>query len=1323
MANGKVDIDVNLITRQAQANARALERSTLGLAASVTGLLAGVELITRGFAAMGRVFDATIGSSNRLETAIAEVTTLLGDTTGVQEQLTQEILGFQRQFGADAIETTKAYYQAISSGAVDASNAQDLLTAANKLAVGGVTSVATAVDGLTNVINAYGLNADDANEISDTFFTAMRAGKTTVDELANSVGQVAPNAAQLGVSFQEVLASVSAVTTAGVRTSVAMTQLRAVFANLSKPTESLQEALDKAGISSIDLALKQDGLVSTLKRVAATTDGTASAIQSLFGSVEAGSFVLAVTSDTIGNKFNSILKDMQDSAQNAGEVTEEAFRKIAATSEFQLKKLDGQIAAFGTEVGTILKPAFLAITEGLTSLLETALVFFDENKQAVREFALQIGAAIASTVSFISDFGSALIEAKEVLIALGAAVGTVVTIQAGYKLSLLATTVAQKAYVFAITFSTKALLASIPVTTLATGGLAALAAGVVYAYRNFDELSAFIIDLTGYISNKLIPVADFLIDSFTMLCQVTNVVIAGFKLYYATLLDVYRGIASFLMPAIKALLGGLASVAGVFGGEYEDAINSAKDSVENFIISLESKIDKVKEDAKETIKNRGLTEDLEKQNRSLKESYRSNIEALEDYSQKSKELLAEKNQEVVTNAKVERSEKSLKEEVVATTKELDKNTKAETKSVVKKKEKEKALTEAEKAEKAYREQLEKTRKEIDRQEGVTAGLAGAFSVVQEDAELRSISNILGARETAIRVAEAEYLKSVGKKEEAELLLAELSADANRKAQEKVIDDLAKKPPPFVEQFKAMVKEVPPAFEIGVATLRGGANLIRDSFIDGVSFIRGDFFNDVSSFLQGIKDAPVALFDSIKGLADVVIGTESDKGVRAVTALIPEMTQEILQTLPKIVNELADSLPGLVGEIAESLPKLLPELTKTFVKLVRSLAPQVPVLVRAVAREIPTIIRALLQVIPAIVREVPSIITAIVEQIPGVIDAIVDNLPAIVNALVEATPKIVDGIVDNFPAIVKALVAGAIQMTLAFIKLIPTAVVELIRLLPDIVLSFVTEVIRSLPTLILALVDEFTKPGYILSIIEALIEQLPKLVSSLATFLVAELPTIVVKLGIELVKQLPKIAVRLVTELLKEIPRLIEKIANGIADAVKDAIGGVGRALDPTSSDGFLGSVGGAIGGAVTSVGDFLGLAKGGIVGGSSRVSGDNQLNDIVPAMLSPGEMIIPKSYVSDGLRGVLRFAAETLGQQTRRFNSGGLVSTAGRLDYAYARSGVTRSGGANNRVAEEVRQLRFELKSMGFAIANNGKRIEQILDGWDGVGLPSDRGF
>lgn len=94
--------------------------------------------------------------------------------------------------------------------------------------------------------------------------------------------------------------------------------------------------------------------------------------------------------------------------------------------------------------------------------------------------------------------------------------------------------------------------------------------------------------------------------------------------------------------------------------------------------------------------------------------------------------------------------------------------------------------------------------------------------------------------------------------------------------------------------------------------------------------------------------------------------------------------------------------------------------------------------------------------------------------------------------------------------------------------------------------------------------------------------------------------------------------------------------------------GVKSAVDKykASSDGSEG--GGGTGGATGASAGSLGLleSKGGEVPGKAKVKGDSQKNDTVPAMLSPDEVVIPRSVMHSGdpVGNAAKFVAEIISQ-------------------------------------------------------------------------------
>ena len=194
-------------------------------------------------AAMLKFANESLAAFKNFDKGMREVFTLMpGMTEEAMGAMSEQALQAAKDMGKLPEEVVPALYQALSAG-VPPDNVFDFLETANAAALGGVTDLETAVDGLTSVTNAYGKEVIDVTTASDVMFTAVKLGKTNFEQLSNSLFNVVPTAASLGVKFEDVAANLAALTAQGTPTSVATTQLRQAFVEASKAGTALDLAL------------------------------------------------------------------------------------------------------------------------------------------------------------------------------------------------------------------------------------------------------------------------------------------------------------------------------------------------------------------------------------------------------------------------------------------------------------------------------------------------------------------------------------------------------------------------------------------------------------------------------------------------------------------------------------------------------------------------------------------------------------------------------------------------------------------------------------------------------------------------------------------------------------------------------------------------------------------------------------------------------------------------------------------------------------------------------------------------------------------------
>lgn len=293
------------------------------------------------FAAVAAAVGLAVKSFAEFETKIVNVTNLIGGTQEQTDAFANAVLDLATRVPQSANNLAESLFDVVSAG-VEASEAIGFLETASKLATAGVTDTKTAVDGLTSVINAYGLEASNAAEISDKFFAAQVEGKTTIAELSNSVGRLAPIAESAGLSIDEMLASVTALTKQGIKTEEAVVAMRGALTSVISPTKEAQKVANALGIAFNQQALEAKGLQGFLADVEEKTAGNTEAMSKLFGNVRALNGVLALSKGEFSD-----LKEALDAIAKSTGAKSKAFEQQEKTISSQFKILTNTVNAFG----------------------------------------------------------------------------------------------------------------------------------------------------------------------------------------------------------------------------------------------------------------------------------------------------------------------------------------------------------------------------------------------------------------------------------------------------------------------------------------------------------------------------------------------------------------------------------------------------------------------------------------------------------------------------------------------------------------------------------------------------------------------------------------------------------------------------------------------------------------------------------------------------------------------------------------------------------------------------------------------------------------
>lgn len=333
-------------------------------------------------------------TAEKFEYSIAKVQSIAqvseSDLRGMSEGIRQ--VGQEMGYGAN--EIAEATYQAISAS-VDASEAVGFVEDATKLARAGFTESATSVDVLTTAINAYGKEANTSKHIADDLITTQNLGKTTVAELAQSMGTVIPTASALGVSLDQLSSMYVLMTKQGINTANATTYIRAMMNELSDSGSDLSDTLGNLTGHTFGELMSMGYTVGDVMQILGdSVDGNSEAFKNLFSNVRAGLGGLSLFNQG-ADAFNDAMVAMQT---NTG-ATDKAFQTMADTAEMTNQRLTVSVENFKIAVGEALSPALDEFKEGGIGILETITNIAKENPTLVSALAgAAAGIATLATV-------------------------------------------------------------------------------------------------------------------------------------------------------------------------------------------------------------------------------------------------------------------------------------------------------------------------------------------------------------------------------------------------------------------------------------------------------------------------------------------------------------------------------------------------------------------------------------------------------------------------------------------------------------------------------------------------------------------------------------------------------------------------------------------------------------------------------------------------------------------------------------------------------------------------------------------------------------
>ena len=439
----------------------------------------------------GAFAGAGIASSKMsmdFEEAIAKVSTIADETEVPISELEKGIKNLSNQTGISATEIADNVYDAISAGQ-KTGDALAFVEKSTKLAKAGFADAGNALDVLTTIMNAYGLEASEVGKVSDMLIQTQNAGKTTVGELASTMGRIIPTAKANNVALDQVTTGYVKLTSNGVAAAESTTYMNAMLNELGKSGTKVSDLLkEKTGQSFSELMQSGMSLADVLEIVSNGAKEQGLAFGDMWGSSEAAKAGLVLLGDG-AQEFNATLDEMRNSTG----ATEEALGKLETKSD-TFRKTFNELKNVMIELGDALMEVLAPVIEIVAKKVKEFSKWFsglsDESKKMIA-----IGTIIVAALSpILIIIGKLIIGIGTVIKVVGSIVGLINPV------------------------------------TLTIAAIIAAITGIILAIKNWG-------DITDWLSEKWNAFKDWMSDLWDGISESASEAWDGIKEYFSNLWD------------------------------------------------------------------------------------------------------------------------------------------------------------------------------------------------------------------------------------------------------------------------------------------------------------------------------------------------------------------------------------------------------------------------------------------------------------------------------------------------------------------------------------------------------------------------------------------------------------------------------------------------------------------------------------------------------------------------------------------------------------------------------------------------------------------
>lgn len=437
MINGLNETIVNL---QAQidmltVSEGAAEASAGGLAAMLAGVGATVTSVGEALQAaqgplmllgMGGIMagKSFVDMGMKSEDALNQVQALAGVGASDMATYTTQLEAQATQFGESLDQEAQGLFYVTSAGFQNA-DAMKVMAQAVEDAKAGHVDLAVSTRALDSSLNAYGASADQATQYNDIMMTAVTKGVQTFGDFAGAISKAAIAGHAAHISFDQVAAAESELTTVGMTARNASMDLSSMMKALDSNIDATATTAKKLGLHFDEAKFKTMDLFHQMLYLQGITKGNQTELNKLVGG-QTGlqAFNGLMTKNADGTyKFAQSLENMKNSTGAAAQ----AFQTSQDTISSHMEKINAAFSVISYKALEALTPTINMVANAVGKAADFMSQHMDIVMPILAGLAAFFGVIIVSAIAaFVASVWTVISPFVAVAAIIGAVVAAII---------------------------------------------------------------------------------------------------------------------------------------------------------------------------------------------------------------------------------------------------------------------------------------------------------------------------------------------------------------------------------------------------------------------------------------------------------------------------------------------------------------------------------------------------------------------------------------------------------------------------------------------------------------------------------------------------------------------------------------------------------------------------------------------------------------------------------------------------------------------------------------------------------------------------------